>query len=207
MLFINKTYEKYVRNIEISCEFGIFLKVKKEFLQLDKDLILSCMYLPPQGSPFYDELQVNGIDLFEDVFVTLFSQFSDCYFLTMGDLNCRTGNLPDFEIFENNVDMLDQFEDMFDNFNEPRSSSDIHVTSLGRRLLSFCQLYSIYILNGRVGGDKILDILHISGQTDVALLIMRWHQSSSLTIYVTLLLRNVQNLRICRLWFNLNLIR
>lgn len=99
ILFINKTYEKYIRNIEISCEFGIFLKVKKEFLQLDKDLILSCMYLPPQGSPFYDELQINGMDLFEDVFVTLFSQFSDCYFLTMGDLNCRTGNIRDFEIF------------------------------------------------------------------------------------------------------------
>lgn len=60
ILFINKTYEKYIRNIEISCEFGIFLQVKKEFLQLDKDLILSCMYLPPQGSPFYDELQVKG---------------------------------------------------------------------------------------------------------------------------------------------------
>lgn len=82
--------------------------------------------------------------LFEDVFVTLFSQFSDCYVLTMGDLNCRTGNLPDFEIFKNNVDTLDQFEDMFDNFNEPRSSSDIHVTSLGRRPLSFCYILFIF---------------------------------------------------------------
>ena len=72
----------------------------------------------------------------------------------MGDLNCRTGNLPDFQVFENNVHVFDEYENVFDTFNLPEVSSDRHVTSLGKRILSFCQLYAIHILNGRLGKDK-----------------------------------------------------
>ena len=77
---------------------------------------------------------------------------------------------------------------MFDNLSVPRSSSDIHVTSLGRRLLRFCQLYSIYILSGRVGEDK--DIEHYTYIGENGCVGVR---AVSLITQVTLLLRNVQN--------------
>ena len=91
------------------------------------------------------------------MYVRLSTQFHDRLFLIMGDLNCRTGNLPDFQIFENNVHILEEYEDVFDTFNEPRVSSDKHITSLGRRLLMFCKLYTIYTVNGRLRDDKSKD--------------------------------------------------
>lgn len=139
VFFENRQYEQYISKIEVNSDSGIFLKLKKELLSSDKDLVLMCLYLTPQGSHFYDEAQINGMDLLEDMYVGPSTQLSDHYFL----LNCCIGNLPDFQILQNNVPILEEFENVFDTFNVPRVSFDKHVTSLGRWLLGFCQLYTI----------------------------------------------------------------
>lgn len=43
---------------------------------------------------------------------------------------------------------------MFDNFCIPRASCGSFVTTLGRRLIEFSNVYGLYIVNGRVGQDK-----------------------------------------------------
>ena len=44
------------------------------------------------------------------------------YFLIKGDLNSRRGTLNDFELFENNVDILEEYENAFDTFELQRYS-------------------------------------------------------------------------------------
>ena len=41
-----------------------------------------------------------------------------------GDLNSRTDTLNDFELFENNVDILEEYENAFDTFELQRYSYD-----------------------------------------------------------------------------------
>ena len=94
ILFLDKQFEQYLRN-DLTSDCGIFRK--KGFLNLDQDLILMFYVLTSTGFTFYDEVQINGMYLLEDIFVRLSSHFSDHYFLIMGDLNCRTGNVPDFQ--------------------------------------------------------------------------------------------------------------
>ena len=48
VVFINKQFEQYITKVDINSECGIFLKIKKELLSLNKDLLLMCLYLPQQ---------------------------------------------------------------------------------------------------------------------------------------------------------------
>ena len=80
------------------CSFEVFLNCNKRMFSNDKDVFLSFVYLPPQGSPFYNNLDFRVVMPFEDVFVSL--PICDKYFIIMGDFNSRKGELKDiFEIF------------------------------------------------------------------------------------------------------------
>ena len=108
--------------------------------------------MPTNGSPFYHDKCLNGISLFESAFVSLYNDSH--YYLLMGDFNSRTGTLSDFEMFENKIDILEEYENAFYTFDLPRYSCDTYVSAFGRDLLDFCKVYFIYIMNGRVGQDK-----------------------------------------------------
>ena len=84
--------------------------------------------------------------LFEDVFVSL--PIFDKYFIITGDFNSRTGEIDKI------VKELEEYKEVFDDFDLPRKSRDKEVTVFGRRLIEFCKIYSIYIANGRIGNDK-----------------------------------------------------
>lgn len=152
IVFIRKRLEKLVTKLKVDCNFAIFLKCNKCLFNVDKDVILSFIYLPPYGSTFYEDKHLSGISLFENTFIPLYNDNN--YYLLLGDFNSRTGTLNDFDIFDNNVDSLEEYEEIFDSFDLPRSSCDNYISAFGRSLLDFCKIYSIYILNGRVGQDK-----------------------------------------------------
>ena len=93
--------------------------------------------------------------LFEDVFTSL--PIFDKYFIIMGDFNSRTGELKDTFDIDKIVKELEEYKEVFDDFNLPRKSRDKEVTIFGRRLIEFCKIYSTYIANSRVGNDKNID--------------------------------------------------
>ena len=68
--------------------------------------------------------------LFEDVFVSL--PIFDKYFIIMGDFNSRTGEIDKI------VKALEEYKEVFDDFDLPRKSRDKEVTVFGRRLIEFC---------------------------------------------------------------------
>ena len=74
--------------------------------------------------------------------------------LICGDLNARTGSLPDYSTELGNIHIFGQ------NFphnttNLPRSNSDPQVNKNGRDLLQLCQSLGLYIVNGRLRGDSL----------------------------------------------------
>ncbi|MEW8547342.1 MAG: reverse transcriptase family protein, partial [Candidatus Thiodiazotropha sp.] len=154
IVFIRKQYRQFISEIDVACGFSIFVTCKKSLFGYDKDLLLAFTYLPPHGSPFYDNQVMDEIALLEDSILKVLSKVPDIYMLLLGDFNCRTGNLADYYNFENNVSVLEEFENVFDNFCVKRISCDTIVSCSGRRLLEFCKDYSVYIVNGRVGQDK-----------------------------------------------------
>ena len=138
--------------INTDCKFALFFYCNKSIFNTDKDVLLSFVYLPPQRSQFYNSTEFSGIMLFEDVFVGL--PIFDKYLLIMGDFNGRIGELKDTFETDKFVKELEEYSDVFDNFDLPRKSKDKLITLFGRRLIDFCRIYSIYIANGRVGNDK-----------------------------------------------------
>ncbi|XP_071138823.1 DNA-directed RNA polymerase subunit beta-like [Mytilus edulis] len=90
---------------------------------------------------------------------------SNCIFL-LGDFNSRTANEQDFfntsDFEEHLTEFIDvnEFNDIhvLDDLKIPRirNSSDTVVNSYGRKLIQFCKNNNMYILNGRVGKDRVL---------------------------------------------------
>ena len=68
-VFVRIGYDKFITRLNAECKFAIFLNCSKRIFKTDKDVLLSFVYLPPQGSPFYNATELEGIMLFEDVFL------------------------------------------------------------------------------------------------------------------------------------------
>ena len=153
IVFIKQEFMEYFSEIDIACNFAIFIKCKKELFEVEKDILMAYTYLPPHGSPFYEQYEQSDILLLEDYMLTALASLSDVYMLLMGDFNCRIGNLQDFYDFKNNVPDLEEFDSIFYGSITTRVSCDHVITSSGRRLVEFCKTYGIYIINGRLGRD------------------------------------------------------
>ena len=80
--------------------------------------------------------------------------------ILMGDFNARTGTTSDFELiydydklFMDNDPYMIYFEkeDIFH-----RKNKDKHINRNGEKLIDFCKMSDMKILNGKIGKDKIL---------------------------------------------------
>ena len=78
---------------------------------------------------------MNEIALFGDAILKVPYQISICF--SWESFYCRTGTLADFYNFENNVQVLEEFENVFNHFCSQRISCDTTVSCSGRRLLKF----------------------------------------------------------------------
>ena len=77
------------------------------------------------------------------------------YVILIGDLNARTGMLPDYSIDDSFKNLPIEVWYIEDNFNMPRILCDPNEKSknFGRALLWLCQVLDIHIVNGRTAGD------------------------------------------------------
>ena len=60
-VYIKKHIAKYIKRINVDFSHGIALKICKTYTNLDFDIILLCVYIPPEGSPRYNNEDLNGI--------------------------------------------------------------------------------------------------------------------------------------------------
>ena len=130
----------------------VWLKLCKNFMHIEKDLYMCCVYIPPENSSYYKALNINLLELIEEETSVYSHQGS---VLLMGDMNARTNTSLDF--IENDTELGTE-EDMFykvDTVKLKRYSQDKRpVSNRGKQLLDFCKAQRLRILNGRMLGDS-----------------------------------------------------
>lgn len=126
----------------------IWLKIDKNILQLDKDILLCSCYIPPKHSPYFNPDTLlnleNDINLFK----------RNSYIVLAGDFNARTGVEIDF-ISNENCEFVPGGGSPLPNVVAPRKSFDNNVNDLGKHLLEMCKSLDLRILNGRCKGDSL----------------------------------------------------
>lgn len=141
---------KQIRN-----DYGCLLSIKidKEAVNLDKELVLSCVYIPPSHSRY------GSAEHFEELDDFLLTHTNDDYVHVLcGDFNAHTLTIP--EIDSVNVDDLMSVEMPYlcsQDYDIPTQRYNQDITpdrnSYGRKLVEFCKNNQLFIFNGRLGED------------------------------------------------------
>ena len=152
IVFVKEIYDKFCTRICPGYEFGIVLKIDKQLFHSLKDIILTCVYIPPDNSPFYKDMQYSGIQCIESLVVECSELVTNFEMIICGDMNARTGTLDEtINVSDNVPELHEYYEILNDDFDIPRRSCDKTVNKFGKDLIEFCKAYSFIILNGRIG--------------------------------------------------------
>ena len=157
-----KSYlEDFIKPIDTECKFVLWFSVDKVILKTSENVIFGIIYVPPESSNY------SSVDAFSEIELEFQRLNKNSEFICLlGDMNARTGILPDYvdlnandDFFEQNVLDISEFTDVtiLDDMglSRLRNSPDTVINSFGRKLISFCKDNNLFIFNGRVGKDKI----------------------------------------------------
>ena len=96
-LLVRKEFSHFVDQIhtEYDTEYDnvIILKLSKELLGTESEVVLLGSYTPPANSVYYKETEItNGISLIEQCIMDVIETAGDLPLIVFGDLNARTGS-------------------------------------------------------------------------------------------------------------------
>lgn len=155
IIFIRNKFNCLVTRICEEFENGIVLKFSKDLFNVSNDVIFISAYIPPENSPFYNDMAQSGIQCIEKLLNDNLDVFKDSDIVLCGDLNARTGSLCETVNLSNNIPELHEYFDILnDNYDVPRSSCDNKINAFGKELIALCQVYSLIIANGRFGDPR-----------------------------------------------------
>ena len=149
-VFAKKEIAHMIKYVPNTNEDSIWVKLSKEITGEIEDVYIGTCYISPaprntQSSETNDK-QTSLERFFEEA--TQFSKKGEV--ILQGDINARTGDLPDFLT-------KDKFDDLFgienDEKNPPRNSEDKKTCKRGSLLLDLCRSGDYRIANGRKVGD------------------------------------------------------
>ena len=161
-IYINDKITKYVSVIEdVNSDYVLWIKLLKDLLGYD--IIIGAVYIPHEGSIYFDNEEFDSIC--SDI-IMLKSKFDTPLCLT-GDFNARTGKLSDYVTLEEGVNDFDlNLENCLSlNSNENldalgininRINSDTKTNNNGKKLIDLCKNFDLRILNGRCGSDSYI---------------------------------------------------
>ena len=92
---VKKTLIPMIKQIKIDVGNFILLRLHRKIFNVDKDVLYVCAYVPPEGSQYYNVLNLerDGISLLENCLVDNVLLDDDVYIIVNGDLNSRTSNI------------------------------------------------------------------------------------------------------------------
>ena len=144
---LRTSHKRFVKPINCDCGNILVFRVCKELFHTVKDFLLFCVYVPPSGSPFYDDKDISdGITILEQCIIDMIEVHGDCSIMLMGDFNARTG-------FANACFSCELQDVECDVVEQTRTSRDRIVNTFGKSLLSLCLSFGLSIVNGNVAGD------------------------------------------------------
>ena len=166
IVFIYKEFLKPVFKFhDNDSEFVLWATIQNT-LDKENDFLLGCIYIPPENSKY------TSSDAFIEIETELTSfmqEHNKC--AVIGDFNARSGTLQDYTIPDDHLlqilqldeenEVLDGLYDfkILDTANAPlgRYSNDQgHCNNYGYKLIEFCKNNNLFIVNGRVGKDKMI---------------------------------------------------
>ena len=154
---------KHVTVVEENNDFVLWIQISKEMLNIQQDLFVGIVYMPPEGSRFVSD------DSFDIVEQSILNHIAKSEFvMVMGDFNARTGTVCDYCSFDKNLvkeldmDIIElrseiEPETQLDDLNIPRnrySQDTKRINNFGRKLIEICKNCNLFICNGRIGVDK-----------------------------------------------------
>ncbi len=146
--FQNK-YKDGITKIDSSHDDLLWIKFKKEYFSLDKDIYFCLVYIIPENSTSLQRLTDSFETLKEEV--NIFSKLGNI--ILGGDFNSRTGKVQDYIEQETseygNTDPEQDIDDIFTN----RFLQDKTINNLGKSLIALCLMYRLKIANGHSLGD------------------------------------------------------
>ena len=149
LLLVKKQLEKFVSKIELSVEHILALKISKEFIYFDQDVVVVFVYIRPQGAVHYRDSDSNcHIAALDSCLLDITERFPEAHIVFCGDFNAsiQINNHPtDLSTGPRNSVLLFQYS---------RSSCDGTINDSGERLLYCCACFDLLILNGCKQGDE-----------------------------------------------------
>ena len=150
IVFAKKHISKNLNFLEPTNDISLFFKINKNILNSKKDLLCACVYIPPSTSLYKN---TDNFELLTDELIQHKQNFV-CDTLILGDFNAKTRTLSDY-VEKNKYTDLADFEEDFPDLELTRHNQDNHeVDEYGFKLLHFCKVQNLCIVNGRVGRDK-----------------------------------------------------
>ena len=146
ILYYKKTLRNVISQIKSASKNILWVKFRKEyFLNMSSDIYLAIVYAKP--NTFRDD---NNIYKSLETEIARFS--SKGKVVIQGDLNARTGIIPDYFLENNdiNVPLPDTY--IVDTADK-RCNQDIKSNICGTTLINLCRIAGLRILNGRTVGD------------------------------------------------------
>jgi exonuclease III len=150
VITMKNSVRRGVKILESYDGYMVWMKFVKEFFNLDRDLYICAIYIPPIDSS-NNVLTKDKYELWDKLEESI-SKYSEYgHIMVMGDLNSRISNHDETLQDSREIDSLSGLDQ--NEYNGKRNSSD-HVTNMfGRKLLDICRQCNLNILNGRALGD------------------------------------------------------
>ena len=159
VVFVKHNIAKFFTRLDSDLKHGIVLKIKSGIINAFKDTLYLAMYIPPEGSPVYNNADVKGIDIIEELLTKNYNNNVDL--MITGDLNARTACELEYVEINCNASLFEEYSDIFSNNQvSKRSSCDLTSNSFGKRLIELCKTHALYILNGLLARIKTKDNTH-----------------------------------------------
>ena len=152
--FVKSKLSKGITLNERSGQHAIWLRLKKDYFGIDKDIFVGIVYLLPENSPYATPNSMPVIELLEEDIQKLSLSGN---IMLLGDLNARTGTESDFIPYDspNYIPSINELPYIGDGFPPARANQDGVLNDRGKDLLELCVSVRIRILNGRFPGDSM----------------------------------------------------
>ena len=142
--------KNYIKILPNTCKDFQWIKFEKEYFQLESDVYLCAVYIPPANSSYTKHLSYDILELIEKDILKFKSKGE---ILICGDCNARTAINLDV-INDDTSEYLPLFESYkLDNSTIKKQNHDTVLDTRGKELLDFCIGNQLRIVNGRCIGD------------------------------------------------------
>ena len=154
-VYVHNSIRPGVTRHSLSGTESIFIKLKKEFFGLEKDIFVCFAYCVPYSSKVFSEAFMPD-DIFEDLESKLSQLVGLGSIVLLGDMNSRTLCLPDHLSDDGDHHVPLPPTDLYNTDQTgsgPRVNMDTGYNNYGPKFLELCKRVSLRILNGRCFGD------------------------------------------------------